>query len=64
MRAVDTTAQAKQKDAIKEEKLRSDHAILSSIMKVGIVGAFAVNLVYNELTELTPQWQWEGGEAH
>lgn len=54
MRAVGTTAQAKQEDAIKEEKLRSNHAIISSIMKVGIMGAFAVNLVYNELTGLTP----------
>lgn len=54
MRAVGTTAQAKQEDAIKEEKLRSDYAMLSSIMKVGNVGAFTVNLVYNELTGLTP----------
>lgn len=64
MRAVGTTAQAKQEDAIKEEKLRSNHAIISSIMKVGIMGAFAVNLVYNELTGLTPHWQWKGGVAH
>lgn len=64
MRAVGTTAQAKQEDAIKEEKFRSDHAMLSSIMKVGIVGAFAVNLVHNELTGLTPPWLWKGGVAH
>lgn len=64
MRAVGTTAQAKQEDAIKEDKFRSDHAMLSSIMKVGNVGAFTVNLVYNELTGLTPHRQWKGGVAH
>lgn len=41
-------------DAIKEENFHSDRAMLSSIMKVGIVGAFADNLVYNELTGRTP----------
>ena len=33
-------------------------------MKVGNVGAFTVNLVYNELTGLTPHRQWKGGVAH